>query len=246
MMYLSPDSTTRRPRLLAGLGTLLVAAGLLVGCNSGSAGSDPSEGGADWCFAGLCPSACFETERPGGLAFTMAPPPGSEGSSSDGESVPAVSVHIGVDGFDVLERGSSVAPRGDCPSSGPTVCLADSSMDVGSALDGMREAGGENQRQRPGGSDLVGAYDWMGLYNVLVQLRAEYDNPDSLSVAADDDLPHALVVRTMHVAQTRLPEESYDDRGTFRKAILGTDDRERRQLFEQVRFGRVGDGEAAD
>jgi len=59
------------------------------------------------------------------------------------------------------------------------------------------------------------AYDWMGLYNKLMEIKKEYPKETVINVSGDPNIPFTMVVRVLDVARYKLEEESYDNTEDF-------------------------------
>ena len=136
-----------------------------------------------------------------------------------------LSITISSSGFYISAVGAQVPPIDGCPTQGPTICLADESVDVDAAFDDARqiiyagdETAGEDRLE-----EGLRAYNWRALYNTLTTFKNEYPDETTVRLAADSDIPFALTVRTMDVARYRLEEDSYDDNTEFWQANYRTE-----------------------
>lgn len=131
-----------------------------------------------------------------------------------------LTVAVGDKGFRIGATGAILPPQGSCSKPGPTLCLADDSIDVEAKIEEARKAyeKGGREATRQGNKILqkaMQAYDWMGLYNKLMEIKKKYPDETVVKVSADPDIPYAFVVRVMDVVRYKLPEESYDNRKQF-------------------------------
>lgn len=136
-----------------------------------------------------------------------------------------LSITISSSGFYISAVGRQVPPVDGCPTQGPTICLADDSVDVDAAFEDARqiigagdETAGEDRLE-----EGLRAYDWRALYNELASWKNEYPDESTVRLSADADIPFALTVRTMDVARYRLEEDTYDDDTEFWQATYRTE-----------------------
>ncbi len=150
-----------------------------------------------------------------------------------------LSVTMSPDGFYVSAAGSQVEPIEGCDTQGPTICLADQSVDVEAAFEEARQdiyAGNENAGEDRLDEGIL-AYNFRELYNLLVTFKEEYPDETTVRLTADSDIPFALTVRTMDVARYRLEEDSYDDDESFWQADYQTEQAEDGDEQYAVLFG---------
>jgi biopolymer transport protein ExbD len=150
-----------------------------------------------------------------------------------------LTVAVGDKGFRIGATGATLPPQGSCSKPGPTLCLADDSIDVGAKIEEARTAYEEGGREatRKGNKILqsaMQAYDWMGLYNKLFEIKKKYPDETVVKIMADPDIPYALIVRVMDVVRYKLPEESYDNRKQFWSAEPETDVKEGKKVAKKL------------
>jgi len=131
-----------------------------------------------------------------------------------------LTVTIGDKGIRIAATGAVMGPEEGCPSPGPTLCMTDDSVDIDQKVKRARskfEQGGKAASKEAHGiiQEASMAYDWMGLYNKLMEIKKQYPDETVVKVSADPDIPYAFIVRAMDVARYKLPEESYDTREDF-------------------------------
>lgn len=131
-----------------------------------------------------------------------------------------LTVAIGDKGFRIGATGAILPPQGGCSKPGPTLCLADDSIDVESKIEQARKKfaqGGKSAASQAHKTleEASMAYDWMGLYNQLMEIKKKYPDETVVKVSANPDIPYAFVVRAMDVVRYKLPEDSYDNRQQF-------------------------------
>lgn len=98
----------------------------------------------------------------------------------------------------------------------------------------------------PDEANVVLRYDWLGLYNLLMDLKAgEFREHTNIEIAAESDIPFGVVVKAMDVARFQLGPETevkdmdkgvkFDDETVFNNA--------RPVRAEQTIDGQTGIGE---
>lgn len=133
-----------------------------------------------------------------------------------------LTVAIDSKGFRIGATGAILPPQKGCPEGGPTLCLADDSMDssdVKQKVKQAREAFASDSKSEAAAHKLLqeaaAAYDWTGLYNELSEIKKKYPDETVVKVSANPDIPYSFVVRAMDVSRYKLPEDSYDNREKF-------------------------------
>jgi len=150
--------------------------------------------------------------------LSVGPP--SEKKEPDDEKPLNLTVAVADNGFRIGATGAILPPQKACPSDGPTVCLADDSIDVDAKVKEAR-AQFDNGNTAQGITlleEAASAYDWMELYNQLMKIKKEYPDETVVKISGDPDIPYELIVQTMDVVRHKLEEESYDSRKTFWQA----------------------------
>ncbi len=148
--------------------------------------------------------------------LSVGPPTDQKKKKTDEEPL-NLTVGVGSNGFRVAATGAVLPPQGDCPETGPSICLADTSVQVGNLIKNSRQAY-ENGNEEEGEKLLrqaSDAYDWMGLYNKLMEIKKEYPEETVINVSGDPNIPFTMVVRVLDVARYKLEEESYDNMEDF-------------------------------
>lgn len=126
-------------------------------------------------------------------------------------------------GFRIGATGAILPPQQGCPKGGPTICLADDSINVKNKIDSARaaaEQGGKGAKRK--GQKILkeasSAYNWMELYNQLMKIKKKYPDETVVKVSGSPDIPYDFIVTTMDVARYKLEEDSYDNRKKFWQA----------------------------
>lgn len=149
----------------------------------------------------------------------------SDEADEDEEEPLDLSITISSSGLYLSAAGSQVQPVAGCPTQGPTICLADDTVDVDAAFEDARRliAAGEESAGEDRLNEGLRAFNWRALYNQLTQFKNEYPDESTVRLSADADIPFALTVRTMDVARYRLQEDSYEDDTEFWQADFRTE-----------------------
>lgn len=138
-------------------------------------------------------------------------PPSDKKPKKDDKKPLNLTVGVGAKGFRVAATGAVLPPQGNCPESGPTLCLADQSADVEKLIQQAREAYDQEKKEKAERllKQAEDAYDWVGLYNKLMEIKKEYPKETVMNVSGDPNIPYSLVIRVMDVARNQLKEDSY-------------------------------------
>lgn len=142
-------------------------------------------------------------------------------------------------GFYVSAVGAIVPPIDGCPTQGPTICLADDTVDVQARFEDARRLMAAGN---PGAGEEeleVGlqAFNYRELYNLLSRFKEQYPSETTVRLTADADVPFALTVRVMDVSRYRLEEISYDSNEDFWRADFDTEINEDGDEQYAVLFG---------
>ena len=150
------------------------------------------------------------------------PPKNTKPPPEDEEKPLNLTVAVSDKGFQVGATGGILPPEQGCSKNGPTICLADDSVDVQSQVEQARKeyAKGTKAAKKRGHKVLqkaAAAYDWVGLYNMLMEIKKKYEEKDEkvVKISANPDMPYSFIVRVMDVARYKLKEESYDSKKKF-------------------------------
>ena len=152
--------------------------------------------------------------------LSVGPP--SEKKPEKKEKPLNLTVAVDDKGFRIGATGAILPPQQGCPKTGPTICLAEDSVNVQEEVKQAREAFAKGKGGAVQGRKILkkteGAYNWMGLYNQLMKIKSKYPDETVVKVSASPDMPYSLVIRTMDVARYKLEEDSYDSRKKFWQA----------------------------
>ena len=128
-------------------------------------------------------------------------------AQSDGESEdPRITVAVARDGFIVSSRNGEIA----------RVEARDQAA-VGDVIDRARKAhaAGDGAAAEAALDDLMLAYDWNTLYEVMVDVKKRHPETTTVHMTADPDVPYAALVSTMDAVRYRLEAERYDSDSEF-------------------------------
>lgn len=123
----------------------------------------------------------------------------------------------------VITSSSGKEPvKEGCPPSGPTLCLRNDKEKswVKNKIESARETyrSGGKQAKKEAHKEIqkvVKAFDWMGLYNQLRDIKKEFEDETIVKVSAGRDIPYSLIVRAMDVARYKLEKDEYQNREKF-------------------------------
>ncbi|MBA2660780.1 MAG: biopolymer transporter ExbD [Bradymonadaceae bacterium] len=145
------------------------------------------------------------------------------GIGSDLEpSIPGLDLRVAISatGFRVAAAGVVLPAGANCPESGPTICLADQSVDLEAKVAQAKRLMEANDTAA--GSllldEALAAYDFAALYNEFMRLKAEFPSETVITLSADADIPYAVVVRVMDVARFQREQASYAAANDFWQA----------------------------
>lgn len=159
------------------------------------------------------------------------------GDTPNNEEHVDVFIQLTARGMRLVVDSAALPPRDGCPADGPTLCLLDTRYDVSEATDSAARLArkGRVSESDDKTSEMLVKYDWMRLYNMLMEVKAEHPATSFVRLRADAGLPYALMIRTMDVAREQLEEDRYDLRESFRSAgprlAEGADEARRYALF---------------
>jgi biopolymer transport protein ExbD len=133
-----------------------------------------------------------------------------------------LTVSISDKGLRISATGAVLSPQEGCPESGPTICLRKQSENVEQLIKQARSALEQGNKDK--GDNILkeasSAYDWMALYNKLMDIKEDYPDETVVNISGDPDIPYALVIRAMDVARYKLKKDSYEDRQEFWEADI--------------------------
>ena len=110
--------------------------------------------------------------------------------NADGEEPKRLQVIISKNGFFVMKGDQAMPPIPSCASKEVTICLADATA------------------QEP-----VEKYDWLALYNLLMELKADdyWKDHEQIELVAGPDITYGVLVKAMDVSRyQRVNSESAD------------------------------------
>lgn len=150
-----------------------------------------------------------------------------------------LTVAIDSKGFRIGATGAILPPEQGCPEDGPTLCLSDDSMDSSAIKKKVKQAREAFENESDTSAikllqEASSAYDWMGLYNKLSEIKKKYPDETVVKISANPDIPYAFVVRAMDVVRYKLPEESYDSREQFWAAEPSSTVEEGKKRYEPL------------
>lgn len=166
--------------------------------------------------------------------LSVGPP--SEKKPKKKEKPLNLTVAVADNGFRIGATGAILPPQDGCPSDGPTLCLADDSIDVEAKIKEARsqfEQGAVDQGKKLL-DEAASAYDFMGLYNQLMKIKKEYPDETVVKISADPNIPYELIVQTMDVVRHKLKEKSYDSRKKFWQAKPKTETKKGKQVAKAL------------
>ena len=70
-----------------------------------------------------------------------------------------------------------------------------------------------------------GHYDWVALYNRMVEIKRSHPDQTLVQLTADPQMRYAKVIRTMDTLRNRLEHDTYSDLTAFRSARVRVEDR---------------------
>lgn len=128
---------------------------------------------------------------------------------------PPLQLTIGVStsGFTIAATGSKLPPIAGCSESSPATVCTRSGRDAAALLGEVRSLREKFDATGNRGfvdqsdaklNELVEAYDWRQLYNLLVDIKKKYPDETIVNVGADPDVPFELLIKTMDMARFKL------------------------------------------
>ncbi len=158
-------------------------------------------------------------------------------TSSEGENEELdLTVGISKGGFEIATGDETFSSVDGCPSDGPTVCLVDSSVEIGSQIEQIRRAreNGDVAKAESRLERLVAAYDFATLYSELRELKDKHPGETTVRVSASPDIPYELLVRVMDAVRYKLERPRYASNESFWRANVEVrKDGRREELFSQ-------------
>jgi biopolymer transport protein ExbD len=147
-----------------------------------------------------------------------------------------LTVAVADNGLRIGATGAILPPEQGCPSDGPTLCLADDSIDVESKVEQAREQfeKGNVTEGKKLFSEAASAYDWMGLYNKLSEIKKEYPDETVVKISANPDIPYDLIVTAMDTVRHKLQKDSYDNRKDFWQAKPKTETKNGKKIAQPL------------
>ena len=126
-------------------------------------------------------------------------------------------------GFRIGATGAILPPQKGCPEGGPTICLAEDSIDVKKKVKKARSAFEEGSKAaKKRGMKMINeaasAFNWMELYNQLMKIKKKYPDETVVKISGNPDIPYDFIVTAMDVSRYKLEEDSYSSREKFWKA----------------------------
>jgi biopolymer transport protein ExbD len=135
-----------------------------------------------------------------------------------------LSITLSAEGFRISAQGQIMPPVSGC-SGNTSICLDKTSVDVTAKFEEARRllAQGATNQGEAALEEAVSAYNWRVLYNELARIKKAHPKETVVTLAADQDIPFAVLVRTMDVARFQLTKESYDSNSEFFQAEYQTE-----------------------
>lgn len=138
----------------------------------------------------------------------------------DGDDAPPLELNIMVvDGgfYITTAQKGEMGPLEGCDDGEATICVVDDGIDIEQRSEAARRAyeDGDDARAAEYYDEVVAAYDFRRLYNVLSELSDEHPTDTVVRISAEGDLPAGLVFHVMETASAKLAEPYYDDVDAF-------------------------------
>lgn len=128
-----------------------------------------------------------------------------------------LTVAISPNGFQIAATGAVLPAKGNCPPQGPTICLADQSVDVSAKIADARrviEANSEKEGDEIL-NEVLNAYNFRELYNELSRIKKQYAEETIITLSADAEMPFTVLVRVMDIVRFQLEKDSFDTNDEF-------------------------------
>jgi hypothetical protein len=144
------------------------------------------------------------------------------------------------DGITVYFGGTKVGSVGNCPERGPTLCPADDSIDIAKQLERARELRREGSLEDSDrlAREALSAYDWAGLYEMLVRIRDTHSRERTITLSVRGDLPLVVLTHALDIARYRRGSDgcktAFEDSAALLAAEACQRDGRPSALFEQL------------
>ena len=144
-----------------------------------------------------------------------------QAAPDDDEQKPLnLTVAVGEDGFRITATGADInTVLGIAPEAVPGDDPAAAATGAGPKI----AKSGEN-------------YDYVALYNMLVQIKEKFPEETIVNLTADSRIPFKIMIQTMDSIRIRLSENSYPDLAAFRTATVDYDGNNVKLLWPDVVF----------
>ncbi len=128
-----------------------------------------------------------------------------------------LTVAISPNGFQIAATGAVLPAKAGCPPQGPTICLADQSVDVSGKITEARRAieTGSEEKGDELLKEVLNAYNFRELYNELSRIKKQYADETIITLSADADMPFTVLVRVMDIVRFQLEKDSFDTNDEF-------------------------------
>ncbi|QDG50349.1 hypothetical protein FIV42_06265 [Persicimonas caeni] len=142
---------------------------------------------------------------------------GTHSAPNDGEEALELTVALSNAGFEVMAAKERLPAVDGCPAEGPTICLADTSVDVAGKFDEAKRLydAGKPDAAKSVLDGAMQAYDFRGLYNQLAQLKKAHPEETRVVFTGEPDMPYAMLIRAMDVARFKLEKDNYRESTQF-------------------------------
>ncbi len=147
-----------------------------------------------------------------------------------------LTVAISPNGFQIAATGAVLPAKAGCPPQGPTICLADQTVDVSAKIAEARrviEAGGEGTEQQGDVllNEVLNSYNFRELYNELSRIKKQYADETIITLSADAEMPFTVLVRVMDIVRFQLEKDSFDTNDEFYGSAPKTENNKYAILF---------------
>lgn len=121
-------------------------------------------------------------------------PQRSAGAAQNGEPPKRLQLFISQQGFTIVETSAALPAIEGCPAGGPTICTLKDEIDPATEIETDR-------------------YDWLKLYNTLMEIKqkADWTDHDQIEIVPDQAVNFGVLVKAMDIARNqRVPRSEYE------------------------------------